>query len=215
MISVNRLQKRKSDFEVNEWVLDSGAFTEISRHGKYRTSVQEYANQIKRWKKCGRLMGAVSRDWMCEPHILEKTGMTVTDHQSLTIEQYDNLLSYQTGVHILPVLQGYRASEYVAHMHQYGDRLTKGMWVGVGSVCKRNSKPKEIEEIVKAIKTVRPDLRLHLFGVKVTALRSEVVRDLAYSSDSMAWSFSARRQGKDPNDYREAQRFTQRVEEMM
>src|SRR5690242_1788010 len=105
MISVNRLRNRKSDFEVNEWVLDSGAFTEISRFGHYRNSVQIYAEEIKRWKTCGQLVGAVSQDFMTEPFILEKTGLTVKDHQRLTIERYDELLQCDTGVYILPVLQ--------------------------------------------------------------------------------------------------------------
>lgn len=212
MISVSRLRNRKSDFQVNEWILDSGAFTEISRHGRYRDSVEVYAEQIRRWKGCGKLVAAVSQDVMCEPFILEKTGLTVAEHQRLTIERYDALLSCETGVYILPVLQGYAPSEYVDHLRQYGDRLKEGMWVGVGSVCKRNSKPKEIEAIVQGIKAERPDLRLHLFGAKLTALKSEVVRELAWSSDSMAWSFAARKQGRNQNDWREAQQFVKRVE---
>jgi hypothetical protein len=211
MISVNRLRNRKSDFAVNEWMLDSGAFTELARFGHYRHSVQEYADCIKRWKTCGQLLAAVSQDYMTEPFIREKTGLTIADHQRLTIERYDELLGCTTGVYILPVLQGYQPEEYVAHIRQYGNRLTTGMWVGVGSVCKRNSKPEQIEAILKAIHRERLDLRLHLFGVKLTALKNAVVRDLAWSADSMAWSFAARWRGRNPNDWREAQRFLKRV----
>ena len=39
MISVNRLKTRKSDFVAQHWIMDSGAFTEISTHGQYRTGV--------------------------------------------------------------------------------------------------------------------------------------------------------------------------------
>jgi hypothetical protein len=46
MISINRLRNRKSGFEVNEWICDSGAFTELSRFGHYRHSVQSYAEDI-------------------------------------------------------------------------------------------------------------------------------------------------------------------------
>src|SRR4051794_3600429 len=211
MISVNRLRNRKSDFAVNEWIMDSGAFTELARFGHYREPVQVYAEHIKRWKSCANLVSAVSQDWMCEPFILEKTGLTVADHQRLTIERYDALLACDTGVYILPVLQGYRPEEYVSHLHQYGDRLRTGAWVGVGSVCKRNSKPEQIEAIVRAIKAERPDLRLHLFGVKLTALKNEVVRNLAWSADSMAWSFAARYAGRNANDWREAQQFADKV----
>jgi hypothetical protein len=212
MISVNRLRNRKSDFAVNEWMMDSGAFTELSRFGHYRHDVQSYADVIKRWKTCGQLLAAVSQDYMTEPFILEKTGLTVEDHQRLTIERYDELLACDTGVYILPVLQGYQPSEYVSHLKQYGDRLRTGAWVGVGSVCKRNSKPEQIAEIVSAIKRVRPDLRLHLFGIKLTALKNETVRELAWSTDSLAWSFAARRRGGGQNDWRVARAFVEKVE---
>jgi hypothetical protein len=36
MLSVNRLRNRKSDFKVNEWMLDSRASTELARFGHYR-----------------------------------------------------------------------------------------------------------------------------------------------------------------------------------
>jgi hypothetical protein len=39
----------------------------------------------------------------------------------------------------------------------------------------------------------------------------EVVRDLLWSADSMAWSFAGRWQGRNPNDRREAQAFVERV----
>ncbi|MGX7709153.1 hypothetical protein [Methylobacterium sp. Gmos1] len=37
------------------------------------------------------------------------------------------------------------------------------------------------------------------------------VRELLYSADSMAWSFAARRQGRNGNDPAEAHRFVERV----
>jgi hypothetical protein len=54
-------------------------------------------------------------------------------------------------------------------------------------------------------------LRLHGFGLKLTALSSSVVRGCLYSADSMAWSYAARRQGRDVNDWNEARLFVQRV----
>ena len=50
-ISVNRLRKRKGPFEVGDWIMDSGAFTEISTHGHYRHNVDEYASEIRRWAR--------------------------------------------------------------------------------------------------------------------------------------------------------------------
>jgi hypothetical protein len=52
----------------------------------------------------------------------------------------------------------------------YGDRLERGAWTGVGSVCKRQGKPSIVEGILLAIKEVRPDLRLHGFWRKAYRL---------------------------------------------
>lgn len=210
-ISVNRLATRRARFSAGEWMMDSGAFTEISRHGRYRASVTEYVNSASRWfDGCG-LSAMVAQDYMCEPFITAKTGLSVPAHQRLTIERYDELLAHGVPVHVLPVLQGFTPADYVRHVADYGDRLRRGMWVGVGSVCKRNASPVDVANILAAIKAARPDLRLHGFGLKKTALTDSSVRAMLYSADSMAWSFSARRQGRNANDWREARAFEAQV----
>lgn len=214
-ISVNRLRSRKSDFKVNDWIMDSGAFTTIVKHRGYPEGVEEYAAQIKRWSNCGNLLAAVAQDYMCEAQMLEHTGMTIAEHQRLTIERYDALMACDTGgVTIIPVLQGYAPEDYVSHIRQYGDRLKPGMWVGVGSVCKRNGDPSSIEQVLLAIKRERPDLRLHGFGLKVTALGSGLVRELLHTADSMAWSFAARKQGRNGNDPQEAIAYVNKINDM-
>jgi hypothetical protein len=199
--------------DVGDWIMDSGAFTEIATHGHYRHGVQAYAAEIRRWATngSGRLLAAVAQDYMCEAHMLAKTGLTVADHQRLTIERYDALLAADPGVYILPVLQGFEPEDYVDHIRQYGDRLRPGMWVGVGSVCKRNGNVRAIEDVLVSIFMERSDLRLHGFGLKNTALRSPAVRNLLETSDSMAWSFHARKNGRNANDWREAKRWTEKL----
>jgi hypothetical protein len=154
---------------------------------------------------------AVSQDWMCEPFILEKTGLTIDDHQRLTIERYYALLPL-IRIYLMPVLQGYSLESYLNHIDQYGDRLTPGLHVGIGSICKRNVNIQEIEAIITAIKERRPDLRLHGFGIKTSSLSSALVLDNLDSADSMAWSFSARLNGRNRNDWREAKAFIHRIE---
>lgn len=209
-VSVNRLRARKSDFVVGDWIMDSGAFTEIAAHGRYRESVDGYVDQIERWRKCGNMLAAVSQDYMCEAWILKKTGLTVQDHQRLTIERYDAIKA-KTTAYIMPVLQGFAPADYVAHVRAYGQRLTAGMWVGVGSVCKRNGDPGAIFDVLSAIKRERPDLRLHGFGLKTTALKDGGVFNLLHTADSMAWSFAARKQGRNANDWHEAKDFEQQI----
>lgn len=210
-VSVTRLAKRKSNFTVGDWILDSGAFSTILRHGGYPEPVERYAAQIRRWMTCGNLLAAVSQDYMCEPSMLAITGLTVVEHQRLTIERYDGLLHCDTGCYIMPVLQGYAPDDYVSHIRQYGARLAYGAWVGVGSVCKRNGNPRAILDVLIAIKTERPDLRLHGFGLKTIALANGVIRRLLHTADSMAWSFAARMRGGNANDYREAEHFRDAV----
>lgn len=269
-VSVNRLRKRKGPFKVGDWIMDSGAFTEISTHGHYRTSVAEYAAEIRRWKGNGNLLAAASQDWMCEEPILKRAALAegifprpawwhrdddphaykklakipwpragmreqqIAAHQRRTIERYDALVAavqmpegaspgaedsstpqHPSGaaasVYILPVLQGFAPADYVTHLRTYGERLAPGAWVGVGSICKRNGDPAAIARVLDTIKTERPDLRLHGFGLKTTALAHPFIRSLLYTADSMAWSFAARMNGGNGNDWREAMRWASRI----
>ena len=211
IVSVNRLEKRRSDFPVQDWILDSGAFTRITL-GKGHMPVREYARQIDRWSKCGNLQAAVAQDWMCEPFVLGITGKTVKEHQMLTWRAYNDLRKIVQTTHVMPVLQGFEPDEYVDHIRQYGpELLTEGMWVGVGSVCKRNGSPRDVEAVLAAIKDVRPDLRLHGFGIKLTSLAYQRVSEGFYSTDSMAWSYSARKKGRNGNDPSEAVNYVNRI----
>lgn len=198
MISVNRLLKRRSHFQVKDWILDSGAFTRIST-GAGHLPIPIYAIEAKRWKDCGNLLAVVTQDYMCEEFILSKTGFDIPTHQRLTVYRYKALLKLLKGEpYLMPVLQGYSPQDYCNHIDMYGDLLVPGMWVGVGSVCKRNGSPAQIEAVLLAIKEKRPDLLLHGFGIKMTSLRSGIVQDLLYSADSQAHGIrthKARRKG--------------------
>lgn len=219
-ISINRLRKRRKPLGACLVLVDSGAFTELFMHGCYRHEATAYAADLFRIHTEGvvNIVAAVSQDYMCEPFMLAKTGLTVQEHQRLTIQRYDALVAELDRLFdgkcpfpVLPVLQGYTPAEYVTHIHSYGARLSHGMWVGVGSVCKRNSAPEKIAAVLRAIKSVRPDLLLHGFGVKLTALLSTAVRDLLATADSMAWSFAARKQGRNSNAWQEAKAFCDRI----
>ena len=213
MISVNVLENRKSNFGVNDWIHDSGAFTRIA-NGKDHLPVSIYSDQIRCWAQCGNLLAAVSQDSMCETFMLEVTGLTVREHQEMTIERYIQLKAIEQPVTIMPVIQGFEPKEYIRHIQMYGKWLDEDAWVGVGSVCKRNSHVGKVEVILEAIASERPDLKLHGFGLKKTALTSSIVNDLLYSCDSMAWSYTARRQGRNPNDWSEAAQYMKAIEDI-
>ena len=50
----------------------------------------------------------------------------------------------------------------------------------------------QIRRVLDAIHEIRPDLRLHGFGVKTIALRQAAVVRHLHSVDSMAWSLAVR-----------------------
>jgi C-5 cytosine-specific DNA methylase len=76
MISANRLINRVSWFPVQNWAMDSGAFTLITS-GKGHIETQAYANLIDRFYGNGNLMFVVSQDYMCESFVLAITGLTI------------------------------------------------------------------------------------------------------------------------------------------
>jgi hypothetical protein len=214
-MSVNVLRRRRKPVNCPDVIVDSGAFTELAQYGRYRHSVADYAADLRRLASVVTIKAAVAQDYMCEPFMLAKTGLELADHQRLTIERYDDLLAERLPFPIMAVLQGYEPADYVRHLEAYGDRLELGQWVGVGSVCKRNGHPRQVLAVLEAIARRRPDLRLHGFGIKKTALEHEGVRALLFSADSMAWSYSARRQGRNPNDAAEAVAYGAAIESVL
>lgn len=214
-VSINRVRGRKRPVPSPAWILDAGAFTELLAHGRYRHEPGEYAASIGALAaRNPGLVAAVTQDFMCEPFILERTGLSIAEHQRLTITRYDALRASVKRVYVMPVLQGYAPASYVEHLRAYGERLAAGAYVGVGSLCKRNGDPRQVAAVLAAIKADRPDLRLHGFGLKLSALGLATVRDALESADSMAWSWAARRQGGDANDWQKAARFVRRIETM-
>ena len=80
---------------------------------------------------------------------------------------------------------------------------------------KHNGNPNRIEDILLAIKTERPDLRLHGFGVKLTALKQPTVRALLHSSDSMAWSYAGRKEDGSEHHPPRALAYAARIEALI
>lgn len=214
-ININRVRRRKKPVPSADWILDSGAFSELVHYGCYRHGPEQYAAEVDRLAELNPgLTIAVAQDYMCEPFMLARTGLNLADHQRLTIERYVRLLDAVRLAPIMPVLQGYSLASYLEHLEQYGRLLELGAYVGVGSICKRNTDTRQIEAILCAIHRRRPDLRLHGFGIKISALYSGVVRECLHSADSMAWSWHARRHGRDASAISEALAFEHRIRTM-
>lgn len=192
-VSHNMLKRRVTPFPraVGRWALDSGGFTELSRNGGWLTTPEEYVEAARRYQnELGSLDFAAPQDWMCEPFMLTKTGLTVLEHQRLTVANFVELRRLAPELPFIPVLQGWELEDYLrcAEMyHQAGVDLRAELRVGVGSVCRRQY-TSEIETIFETLHG--EGLALHGFGVKTAGLKN-YERYLS-SADSMAWSFGAR-----------------------
>jgi hypothetical protein len=177
---------------VAPWALDSGGFTEISMHGEWRSSPAEYVAEVRRFRDdVGQLAFAAPQDWMCEPVMIKRTGLSVEEHQRRSIVNYLDLRSLAPDLPIIPVLQGWSIGSYWRHADDYaraGVDLTALPLVGVGTVCRRqNTTTASI--ILHGLAAA--GIRLHGFGLKLQGLRAAA--DALASADSMAWSYNARR----------------------
>jgi len=135
----------------------------------------------------GRMDWAAPQDWMCEPFMLAKTGLTVREHQARTVDNFQTLRALWPKVSdescpVMPVLQGWTLGDYehCADLYaQAGVDLHAYELVGLGSVCRRQDTAE-----------IGDEFPLHGFGCKTSGL-VRYGRMLA-SADSMAWSFDGR-----------------------
>lgn len=214
-VSHRRLARLRTLRRANgPWALDSGGFTELSVHGDWTISPEQYVRAVARYdREIGALEWAAPMDRMCEAPILARTGRTAGDHQKLTVENFLVLRELwpqysDDTCPIMPVLQGDPegpadgpeshqacAALYAANgIDLYGEMapniLGDAMLVGVGSVCRQES-TEHIGATLRAIREVlHPDAQLHGFGVKSRGLRR--YGRLLDSADSQAWSRVAR-----------------------
>lgn len=190
-VSRRGLTRRKTLPEARvPWAKDSGGFTELSMFGEWRTTEDQYVADTVRFRdEIGMLDWVAPMDWMCEPHMLEKTGRTVLEHQILTIGNFLRLRD-RLGELVIPVLQGWKRDDYLRCWELYdslGVDLEDERLVGLGSVCRRQ----HTSEILEVVSSLEP-LKLHGFGVKIKGLAK--YGRMLESADSMSWSFTARRQ---------------------
>jgi len=187
-VSHRRLKDRKGlPLASGPWALDSGGFTEIASYGEWRTTVPEYVAAVRRYRtEIGGLQWAAQMDWMCEPVMIAKTGLSVARHQELTIDNFIELRFADDTLPFVPVLQGWQRDDYLRHVEAYEKRgvaLDQQHVVGVGSVCRRQDTD-EIADIFQQLAAL--GLRLHGFGVKSAGLAK--YGKYLQSADSMAWS---------------------------
>ena len=201
--TLGELRKRRTPFPraTTRWAMDSGGFTELKKHGRWTVSPEDYVAFARRCRdELGNLDWISPQDWMCEPWIIEGgwhggqyyvgTGLSVKEHQRLTIENAKTLDELAPDLPWARVVQGWKPKDYHRHIDMYeaaGIDLTNAPIVGVGSVCRRQATA-EIAGIFDSLR--ERGLRMHGFGVKAAGLA--LYADNLVSADSLAWSYGAR-----------------------
>lgn len=191
-ISYQRLKDRKTlPRAITSWALDSGGFSELSLRKTWTIPAADYVQSVRRYiDEIGMLDWVSIQDWMCEPHIIAGTKLTLEEHQHRTVASYLDLMDRAPEVPWAPVLQGWHLRDYFHCIDLY-QRAGVDLWampvVGVGSICRRQA-TKEAAEIIRVLAGL--GLNLHGFGFKLTGLAK--VADVLASADSMAWSSTAR-----------------------
>ena len=136
----------------------------------------QYVARVRRYRdEIGRLVWAAPQDWMCEPFILAKTGLTVAEHQRRTVDNYAAAARPGPGPAVSsPVVQGWtdRTTTCAASTSTpaAGVDLSRAPLVGVGSRSAAGKAPTTAGRILAALHS-RGVTRLHGFGFKISGLR--------------------------------------------
>lgn len=211
MVSHNRLRRYTPHGLPISWpkgagvVIDSGAYSLITKHGAFPDSPYEYAMAVRRYsRRIGNVRWAAIQDYPCEGPALKGSGLTVERHQVLTAQSWVDQCRIWPEISDDPnpfkrVLQGDGTPEsYQRSWQLYTDMDGSPAGadiIGVGSVCTIQA-TSVIADVVDAIHDLDPAARLHGYGVKGIGLQHT---GGFHSVDSQAEFYAARRRAiKDP-----------------
>jgi len=174
-------------------LLDSGAFSMIRDNGLWIRSAKEHVAAARRiCAALGTVQYVATQDWMCEPEMVRKTGLSVEEHQDRTVRSYIELRDLAPELPLLPALQGHTEDDYLRCNDKYlraGVDLSTLPLVGLGSVCRRSG-TRELERIITGIVRRLRDVNLHGYGVKSDGALLSCLN--LRSVDSGAWSSRGR-----------------------
>lgn len=190
MLSYERLPVRAVFGAARPWALDSGAFSHLLSNGRWEVEPAPYSARVQRWAAAGGMTWAATQDWLCTPHVLAATGLSVAESQHRSTASWHVLRALAPDVRWVPTLQGWHPEDYLAHVDLYGlAALQAAPLVGVGSIAGRQGSD---AALLIVHELARLGLRLHGWGVKATGLRR--YGPLLASADSQSWSHEARRE---------------------
>ena len=175
-------------------MFDSQAYTQISTHGRWTVTAKEYADFIVRASaELGTVQFVGTQDWMCEAHVLRKTGLDVAEHQRRTVQSFIELREMAPEVPWMATLQGHTGDDYLRCRDEFeraGVDLAKQRLVGLGSVCRRSG-TRELVDLIERLTMEMPGVDFHGYGVKSDGVLESCTR--LRSIDSAAGSMRGRK----------------------
>ena len=170
-------------------LLDSGAFSMISKHGRWVRTPEEHVAAARRiCRALGTVQHVATQDWMCEADMLRLTGLSVIEHQLRTIRSMLFCRDAAPELPWMPALQGFTVDDYLRCADLYaaaGVDLAALPLVGLGSVCRRSG-TRELEHVIGELARRLPGVQFHGYGIKSDGTLLSCL-DLR-SVDSDAWS---------------------------
>jgi hypothetical protein len=174
---------------------DSGGFVASRIWGEYRYSLEQYVQ----WLSTFSPVFAATMDYCCEPElevVTRERQEKTTRNAWLAFKTYQSLPFAW-----VPTIQGWLPSDYRRHAQELLPLIremqafyaeTSSFWrVGVGTLCRRNDVTM-IEAILNEVRAVLPGVPLHLWGIKLDALRGVDLSQVV-STDSAVWHGKYRR----------------------
>lgn len=177
---------------------DCGGYVATKFWGDYRYTPQQYVDWLYSWSRLPDW--AATMDYCCENEITTGNAGIVRLRQQKTTENaylFWNTFRFAPWIWV-PTVQGWHPSEYERHalelkplideMSQHYRSNGLRFRVGVGTLCARASVA-QIHEVVQTVSGALPGIGLHLWGVKLAAIQSELgLPAEVISVDSAAWN---------------------------
>jgi hypothetical protein len=174
---------------------DCGGFVASRIWGDYRYTPQQYVD----WLNTFTPSWAATMDYCCEDEITAGKPGIIRERQQRTTEMSNHFYWNYRDVPWIWVctIQGWNIEDYRSHAQELKPLLNlwrrhyqdNPVWrVGIGTLCNRAS-DHMIRAVIAAVRDVLPDMPLHLWGVKLSVMKSPVRLDNhVLSVDSAAWT---------------------------
>lgn len=185
-----KLRAPRLPAQLHEVAADCGGFVATRIWGDYRYTPAEYV----RWLSTFTPHWAATMDYCCEPEVAS----VIRDRQRRTTAMAHHFWEhYKHAPWVwVPTVQGWEPDDYRRHARELRPLVDEmadyygsgsGFRVGIGTLCRR-AHVRTIAAIVGIVSAELPGVSLHLWGVKLDALKASIALPGVASVDSAAWS---------------------------